>query len=258
MAEAVPTLSLVIPSDEEDRAPALRLSPFGEGQITLGDQRISNSALPPKAREALFYAARSQGSASRDHLLEALWEDAPDGSRELWDATRHIRRMLGKQSWTIRLGVYSISLPLVDKGKLFQEAAGRVLSKEPAMDRLEAGEQAVDLLGAGGYLEWCESIWVAEERVRTQRMAVDTCLALASLYVELNRIDDAVAACKRAIGLEPLEEAPRLALIRLLAGRGRMVAARQEYQEYRALAREELGTEPSPTLRRLVAKLSGA
>ncbi|MGH2410658.1 MAG: hypothetical protein ACRDGS_09855, partial [Chloroflexota bacterium] len=43
MAEAVPILSLVLSSDEEDRAPALRLSPFGEGLITLGEQRISNS-----------------------------------------------------------------------------------------------------------------------------------------------------------------------------------------------------------------------
>ena len=258
MAEAVPTLSLVIPSDEEDRAPALRLSPFGEGLITLGDRRISNSALPPKAREALFYAARAQGSAPRDRLLEALWEDEPDGSRELWDATRHIRRMLGKQSWTIRLGVYSISLPLVDKGKLFRDAAGRALVKGAIMERLAAGEKAMALVEAGGYLEWCESLWVAEERVRTQRLAVDTCLALAAMYEELNRIDDAVAACKRAIDLEPLEEAPRMALIRLLAGRGRMAAARQEYQEYQALAREELGTEPSLTLRRLVAKLPGA
>ncbi len=258
MAGAVPTLSLVLPSDEEDHAPALRLSPFGEGLIMLGDQRISNTALPPKAREALFYVARSQGSTSRDRLLEALWEDAPNGSRELWDATRHIRRMLGKQSWTIRGGVYSIALPLVDKGRLFQDAAGRALMKGAVMERLAAGEKAMALVEAGGYLEWCESLWVSDERVRIQRLAVDTCLALATVYKELNRNDDAVGACKRAIALEPLEEAPRMTLIRLLTARGRMVAARQEYQEYHALAREELGMEPSSALRRLVAKLPGA
>ncbi|HVA90751.1 MAG TPA: BTAD domain-containing putative transcriptional regulator [Chloroflexota bacterium] len=258
MAGAVPSLTLVLPSGEEDRALALRLSPFGQGRILLSDQQVSNTTLPPKAREALFFAGHAQGTVARASLLEALWEDEPYGPRELWDATRHIRRVLGDHAWTVRRGAYTIALPLVDEGKLFSSDAIRAQAKGPIMERLAAGERAMALIGAGGYLEWCESLWVEGERVRTQGLAVGTALALAGMYEELNRIDDALVACKRAITLEPLEEAPRIALIRLLAGRGRIAAALQEYHDYQVLTREELGTEPSSDLRGLIARLPGA
>ncbi|MGH2343874.1 MAG: AfsR/SARP family transcriptional regulator, partial [Chloroflexota bacterium] len=125
----------------------------------------------------------------------------------------------------------------------------------PTMERLAAGERAIALVGGAGYLEWCESLWVEGERVRVQRQAVGTALVLAQIYEELGRSDDAEASCRRAIAFEPLDETPRLHLIQLLAREGRMAAAAREYKDYQVLTREELGTEPSAELRRLIAGL---
>ncbi len=258
MAGAVPSLAIVIPQSEDEGPPALCLSPFGQGRISLGDQPIANSALPPKARELLFFSGQSQGPIQRARLLEIVWEDRPNGPRDLWDATRHLRRVLGERSWTVERGAYALTLPVIDEGSAFFAAAEIVRSKGATMDRLAAGEQAMALVGAAGFLEWCDSLWAESARARVQRQAMGTALALAQIYEELDRIDDAEANCRRAIEFEPLEETPRLHLIRLLAGEGRKAAATREYKEYRALTREELGTEPSAELRKLVANLPGA
>jgi DNA-binding SARP family transcriptional activator len=147
---------------------------------------------------------------------------------------------------------------VIDEGRRFSTDAEAACGKGPVLERLAAAERAMALVGTGGYLEWCESLWAEQERTLVQQRAVHTALALARMYEELNRIDDALAACKQAITFEALEEAPRVALIRLLAGQGRLAAALQEYKEYQALAREELGAEPSAELRRLIAGLPGA
>jgi two-component SAPR family response regulator len=151
-----------------------------------------------------------------------------------------------------------LTLPVIDEGSAFFAAAEIAQGKGATIDRLAAGEQAMALVDSAGFLEWCESLWAESARVRVQQQAVGTALALAQIYEELDRMDDAEASCRRAIGFEPLEEAPRLHLIRLLAGVGRKAAAAREFKEYRALTREELGTEPSVELRRLVANLPGA
>jgi DNA-binding SARP family transcriptional activator len=255
MAGAIPSLALVLPQDEDEGSSALCLSPFGQGRITLGDLPIANSALPPKARELLFFSGQAHGPIQRARLLEVLWEDRLNGPRELWDATRHLRRVLGERSWTVRRGSYALTLPVIDEGSAFFAAAEVACGKGATIDRLAAGERALALVGSAGYLDWCESLWAESARARVQRRAVGTALALTQIYQELDRLDDAEASCRRAIGFEPLEEAPRFQLIRLLAGEGRKAAAAREYNEYRALTREELGTEPSAELRRLAANL---
>ncbi len=258
LADAVPSLALVLPQSEDEGPPVLCLSPFGQGRITLGDRPIANSALPPKARELLFFSGQAQGPILRAQLLETVWEDRPNGPRDLWDATRHLRRVLGERSWTVERGAYALTLPVIDEGNGFFAAAEVARGRGATLDRLEAGERAIALVGAGGFLEWCESLWAESARVRVQRQAVATALVLAQIYEELNRIDDAEAVCRRAIIFEPLEEAPRLHLIRLLAGEGRKAAAAKEFIEYRVLTQEELGTEPSAELRKLAANLPSA
>src|ERR1700730_7190914 len=53
--------SVVATPEAEEALPlVLHTSPFGQGAIELGGRSIEVSALPPRARELLFYAARQQ------------------------------------------------------------------------------------------------------------------------------------------------------------------------------------------------------
>jgi len=257
LGAGLPALTVVgSPPGRRPRARTLRLSPFGKGRIEFGRKVVDPRELAPKAREVLFYVGRAGGQATRADLLSVLWEDAVDGPAELWDATRHIRRVLGPESWVVGRSAYRLSPAVIDEERLFLAASERATGTGSVAERLAAGEEALALVGEGGFLEWCESQWVVEARPPTRRLALKVALALSRLYAELGRAEDALAAARRAIALEPLEEEPRRRLIGLLAAADQVDAALREYRAYRDLAREELGVAPSPGLRRLVGGLA--
>jgi DNA-binding SARP family transcriptional activator len=256
LAATVPTLSVVASPDVDEGQPQiLRISPFGQGTIELGGRSIEVSALPPRARELLFYAARQQRVMPRAELMQVIWEDDQRAAQSLWDASRHLRRVLGERSWSIRGGSYALNLAIEDDGLRFESQAVVALGSGPELERLTASEQALALVSVGGCLEWCDSMWAAALRARIGHLSMSVALVLARLYEQLDRHEEAIAACRKAIAIDPLDEAPRLAIMRCLSAHGRVQAAIAEYREYRALLREELATEPSMELRKFVSGL---
>lgn len=253
LAASVPALTVVRADDEgEQRRSQLEVSPFGQGRIALDGRTLEIGALPPKAREVLFYAARAGGPISRDDLLGAIWEDDPRGPQNLWDASRHIRRLLGDGTWMLRGGAYMLTPQVQDHGVLFQREATEALGGGSLLERLAAAERALECYGGGGYLEWCGSLWAAGSRARMAELALKATLALASFYEELHREEEAIAVCRRAMELDRLNEEPVRALVRLLGVQGRVKEAVKEYRSYQAVLQEELAAMPSMELRKLV------
>lgn len=251
-ASVAPSLALVPPPDEEAPSSAtLRVSPFGQGRITLADRELDLTTLPPKARELLFFAAHVGRPVRRDEVLEAVWDGDTGAAQAFWDAGRHLRRLLGEDSWGPRGGAYELRFVVHDDSCCFDEAASIALGNGRIMPRLEAGERALDLMGAEGYLPWCDSMWAATERARILSAAMMVALRLAELYQELDRPQDAIGACRRAMDADPFDEAPRLALLLHLAAAGLVKEALREYRAYRRLLRDELAAEPSAELTQL-------
>jgi len=257
LMDVTPRLSLM-PTRDEVLPPRalLLLSPFGQGYIALGGHAIPLSALPAKARELLFFAGQAGGPLSRDEILDALWDGDMGCASAFWNATRHLRRVLGDDGWGRHDGAYSLSRDVVREEQRFDAAAARAWAAAPAPDRIAAGEEALSIVGAGGYLEWCDSLWVMTARNRTTRQAIRVALALADLYGKAGQDDDAISACRRAILFDTLDEAPRRALLHHLHRMGKEHAIRREYAAYRRLVRVELASEPSPELQTFAAALS--
>jgi DNA-binding SARP family transcriptional activator len=189
---------------------------------------------------------------ARDELLSAVWEDDPRGPQNLWDASRHIRRLLGDRAWVLRGGAYALTMAVHDDGAIFERESADALGNGPLLERLEAAEQALARYGEGGYLEWCGSLWATVRRERIAQLALRTALALAGCYEELHRIDDAIGVYRRAMELDHLNEEPVRALVRLLGAQGRVREAVREYRVYQAVLQEELAASPSGELRKLV------
>lgn len=258
LATALPALTLIepVPEDEERQSRAiLEISPFGNGHISLSGLPIHAAALPTKAREVLHFAVRSGGQVARADLLSAIWDDDRRAPQNLWDASRHVRRVLGERAWVTRNAQYTLELTVHDAGHEFDQCASAALGKGARGERLAAAEQALELAGNGGYLEWCESDWAAAERLRLGARAAAVAMAAAALYEELERPQEAITACRRAMAIEPYEEAPRQALLRLLVATGQVDLALLEYNAYRALVHEDLQAEPSSALRTFAAQL---
>jgi len=256
-ASVAPSLVLLPMTDDGDEGEqeTLRVSPFGQGAVEIIGRPLDLHTLPAKARELLFFAVHTGRPLRRDEALEAVWDGDAGAVQAFWDAGRHLRRLLGEGSWSPRGSAYTVRLPVEDDERRFDEAAGVALGAGPVMARLDAGERALNLFGVGGYLEWCDTLWAATARVRVTSRAVAVALALAALYDELERTEDAITAARRAASFDPFDEAPQLALLRLLATSGQVDEALRAYKAYRRLLRDELAAEPSPELRALAASL---
>jgi len=255
IVDAAPRLALMPTVDVPPVAPLLHLSPFGQGRIVFGGEDVALSALPPKARELLFFAGRATIPPSRDEIIDALWDGDMSSVSAFWNATRHLRRVFGDDAWGRQNGKYTLRMPVVYEEHRFAALVERV-QRGADDERIAAAEEALSIVDVGGYLDWCESLWAMTARNRTTHEAVGTALTLAQLYESLGRYDDAVSACRRAAAFDPLDEDPRHELMQYLARMGNLCAARREYKTYEKLVRVELDSEPSSALQALAVTLA--
>jgi ATP/maltotriose-dependent transcriptional regulator MalT/DNA-binding SARP family transcriptional activator len=236
-------------------APTLWLSPFGIGQIRLGTQTIPPGAAPAKARELLFYAAR-HGAATRDMMLDAVWEGELDAVSAFWNASRHLRRLLGEGSWARQGGQWGLRLPVQDESLRGEDLASTALSEVADADiRIGAAEQYLQITAPGSYLDWSDSPWVTDVRAHIDEQQRKVALVLAGLYARAGQHAAAEALWQRSCADNAYDEGPRLALIRHLLAHGQVRKARAAYLAYRAILQRELGEEPSPELRQIMASL---
>ena len=238
-------------ADEAERQ-LLRISPFGQGRAWYRDSELDLALLPPRARELLFLAGRQTKPLPRSAILSHIWDDEPGGVSGLWDASRHLRRVLGEERWRAQAGLYSLDLEVLDDEGRFLAAAATTLGDGAMPVKLAAAEEALALFEDDGYLEWCESAWVTERRATCTGLIVEVACAAGRLYAEAGRPEAAVAACQRACRADPLDEAAHLALCEVLIGQGRVADAVGVYKHYRKLLEAELGTTPGGTLQRLI------
>ena len=256
IAATVPVLTVVAGSPLPDDVPAsLRVSPFGPGRLYFDGRVIDASALPPRAREVLFFVAHQLGSTERNVLIETIWEGGTRASQSLWDASRHIRRLLGERHWTIRGGRYSLNVVVNDDAVQFEAEAAITLGSGSDMEKLAAGERAIALIQPGIFMEWCDSLWAASLRAHYTRLALAVLLEMAERYDFLGRVDEVNRILRKAVDVDPLDERPRRAIVRTLAQQGMVREAIREYRAYRDMVRREFDAEPSAELRRMVANL---
>jgi predicted ATPase/DNA-binding SARP family transcriptional activator len=189
----------------------------------------------------------------RDLLVELVWgdEQPADPVAALHTCVARLRRVLpspvsittGPRGYrleappgaldSLRLGTHLDAAAAVDPGRRLAEldAGLRLWRGRPfaELDHPAVGPEATRLTGL---------------HARAQE---DRAVAL----LELGRAADAAAAAAALVAAEPLREHAVAVLIRALVAAGRPAEALQAFARLRAELAEQLGTEPSPELRRL-------
>src|SRR5262249_56037178 len=92
-------------------------------------------------------------------------------------------------------------------------------------------------------------------RKRRGRGYVALLRRLVQPHGQRGALGQAVAALQRLIAAEPLDEDAHAALIRLLALAGRRQQAAEQYDALVSLLARELGAEPQPATRALIASI---
>lgn len=210
--------------------------------------------LPMSARRLLAFLALRGGPIQRVHVAGTLWIDVDEERAfanlrsTLWRVNHCGHRLVEADGGTLRFSG-DVRVDLHDA----KDQARRLLNDDdgeiPALDSLAfAGEVLPD---------WYDE-WVLIERERFRQLALHGLEALSERLLRRGRYGEAADVALAAVANEPLRESPHRLLIRIHLAEQNLSEAVREYNLYRRLLNDQLGLEPSSTLRSLLQGFNGA
>jgi LuxR family transcriptional regulator, maltose regulon positive regulatory protein len=242
--------------------PTLRVVTLGSFGVWRGDEPIDASEWGGSRVKNLFklLVIHRLQPVVRDVVVEALWPDLPADTAlnnlnvtmstlrrvlEPWLPPRRSSSYILTEEGTYRLvpGTYSVD---ADR---FAEAALQVQARADAEEWggvVEAARAALEAY-AGPFLpENRYDDWAVVEAERLANLHGDVLVTLARAYAALDRLEEACAAARELLVLEPFAEEVHRLLMRCLARRGRRAEALLQYEECRRVFQEELGVGLAP------------
>lgn len=232
-------------------APMYRLETFGKLALTGG---TSGSVSHQRRRLALLalLSASGERGLSRDQILGYLWPDSTTANarHSLEQQLHALRRALGDSLFR---GVNPVTLnPDVmssDIGDFERALAGGELANA-------VGLYAGPFL-EGFYLEEAPEFerWAESERSRLATRYSESLERLANDAARGGNLTEAIRWRRRLVEADPVSSRFALALMRALAASGDRTAALQHARIYEVLVRQELETDPDPSITKYAADL---
>lgn len=235
------------------------LGPFGahvEGRpvaVTAPRERALLAALALEADRVV----------SVDALLETLWGEAPPASatKTLQTYVAHVRRAIttvgppGSDVLATEAPGYRlrISPEHVDalKFEALLQSSRRALDGGDARAAAGAAEEALSLWRGSPLEEFVFSDRLQAERRVLEERRLDALEDRAAALVAVGRYAEVLSDLQRLVDEHPLRERLWEQLVRALYAAGRQADALAAYQRCRTTLADELGLEPSPSLRAL-------
>lgn len=223
---------------------ALRVATLGGVRITFRDQPVKLNL--SKAVELLVWLALN-GAASRDRIVDALWDGSND-QRHLDYFRVAVKRL--REGLTAACG-YSASPVLFEHGQYALADHVHVdldlnCLRRALEDREPAQLQGALALCRGDFAPEFYAEWAEEVRFKARDMAVTVALALGA-QSEHHDPKQAMNAYRRATELDAFSETGYSSLIRLHRTLGNTTEAAQVYESYARHRRDALDIDPPGT-----------
>ena len=129
----------------------------------------------------------------------------------------------------------------------FERSVGEAADSDAAQARL-ALERARSLWRGAPYDEFAHEPWAEVEVRRLSDLHADAMEELVVLLLDAGDDTAAMAVLAPLIDEHPYRDRPRGLLMRALSQAGRTTEALRQFQTYRCLLRDDIGTEPSAAL----------
>ncbi|HXM55462.1 MAG TPA: BTAD domain-containing putative transcriptional regulator, partial [Candidatus Dormibacteraeota bacterium] len=208
--------------------------------VTMGSQRL------------LAYLALQSHPVQRVHVAGTLWGETTETRSlanlrsTLWRLHEAGVRLVQSVGSGIQLGP-EVGIDLRRSTLL----ARRLIDDSDSVGDQELTHAAFrhDLLP-----DWYDE-WVVSDRERYRQLRMHALEALVPRLLHAARFAEAIEAGQAAVAAEPLRESAHRALIEAHLSEGNPGEALRQYQLFRELLRRELGLEPSPRIRALLAGL---
>lgn len=223
-------------------------------------RRAGAPAALPGARPRTALAAlavHAPHPVSVDGLVAAVWGDAvparPRGA--VHTVVSRLRAVLGAASVRAGPAGYCLALPAeaVDAGRF--EALRRRAAGLPPPQAAGMLDEALALWRGPAYAEFADRDFAVAEAARLEELRLRTVEERAVLALETGAVGDAVSALEELVAEQPLRERAHGLLMTALYRAGRAAEALDRFSALRRTLADELGLDPSPTLRELQQRL---
>lgn len=226
----------------------LRIAVFGPLALTVDGHALPQ--LPAKAQALLVFLALEPRPHPRHRLAGLLWSESTDAQARA--SLRNVILQLRQAGLDRFLIVRRETVALNHEAPIWIDALA--LMGDGPQENL-SGLYRGDFLAE---LDLRESPlfeeWVIERREQFWARAIALLRADVTGSEARGRRADAIAAARRLLALDPLQESSHAQLISLLNADGQPAAALRQYEACRKLLAETFGIEPSSELRALAAR----
>jgi DNA-binding SARP family transcriptional activator len=234
-------------SAETNQAITLRL--LKGFALSVGQSRVSISS---SAQRLVAFLALQDRPRTRTYVAGVLWPEntvsrANANLRSsLWRALRTGHPVIDASAQEMSIAK-NINVDIHDA----VSRAHRLLDTScPCDDILTTGTQAD--LSADLLPDWSENEWVLVEQEQYHQLRLHALEAMSERLTAVGRHGEAVAAGLAAVRAEPLRESAHRVLVKAHLAAGNRGAALHQYDQCRRVLLDELGLEPSLTLKDLL------
>ena len=214
--------------------------------LLVGEKRVTLSS---SAQRLLAFLALQDRPRTRTYVARTLWPEATTARANanlrssLWRALRTGYRVIDASAQEMALAT-NINVDIHDA----VASAHRLLDKTCLCDDILT-RQTRDDLSADLLPEWSDNEWVLIEQEQYHQLRLYALEAMAKRLTVVGRHGEAVAAGLAAVRAEPLRESAHRVLIDAHLAAGNRGAAQHQYEQCRRVLLDELGLEPSESLR---------
>lgn len=211
----------------------------------------------PAQRRLLSILALERRGISRDRLIDRMWGEAPPKSARnaLHVHVNGLRQLLPEDAIETTGSGYRLGPDIQTDSHEFEIRLNQVLEREEGRSRLEDIEAIIDLWCGDPYPDLASDGFARAEISRLTELRMLAHERRIEMLLDLGREDEAIADLRQLVEEDPLRESLRAHLMLALYRTARQADALREYQTVRRVLGEELGIEPSPTLRDLEERI---
>jgi DNA-binding SARP family transcriptional activator len=217
--------------------------------LLVGDQRVTLSS---SAQRLLAFLALQDRPRTRTYVARTLWPEATTARANanlrssLWRALRTGHRVIEASAQEMALA-HNINVDVHVAVTRAHQLLDNGCLCEDILNRQTRDDLSADLLP-----EWSDNDWVLIEQEQYHQLRLYALEAMAKRLTSAGRHGEAVAAGLAAVRAEPLRESAHRVLIGAHLAAGNRGAAQHQYDQCRRVLLDELGLEPSDTLRHLL------
>lgn len=169
--------------------------------------------------------------------------------------TTRLRRLVGADTITTLGHGYALVRTTIDADE-FERLVDDARARD-GLAAVSAFDAALSLWRGDALAEFASEDWARPTAVRLEEIRAGAFEDRAEVLLRLGEHVRAAAELSTHIAAFPLRDRARGLLMRSLAAQGRHTEALRAYQAYRVFLADEVGVEPSDTLRELDRRISG-